>query len=150
MCLSGSRMQIGHVATFSGTRAGFGRAFADLRRTLDQRELPQKARCECELVFEEVVTNILRHAYRDDREHDITVSLDFPDSAIVMQFEDDGVPFDPSKHRPATQSGSILDVQIGGRGLTLLHAAASRLEYTRTADHRNRLTVTVGTRSPTG
>jgi serine/threonine-protein kinase RsbW len=143
-------MQIGHVATFSGTRAGFGRAFADLRRTLDQRELPQKVRCECELVFEEVVTNILRHAYRDDREHDITVSIDFVDSAIVMRFEDDGVPFDPSKHRPATQPESILDVQIGGRGLTLLHAAASHLEYSRTADHRNRLTVTVGAGNQTG
>jgi serine/threonine-protein kinase RsbW len=150
VCLSGSRMHIGHVATFSGTRAAFGRAFDDLRRTLDRRELPQKARCACELVFEEVVTNIFRHAYRDDREHDITVSIDFPDSAIVMQFEDDGVPFDPSEHRPATQSGSILDVEIGGRGLTLLQAAASRLEYTRTADHRNRLTVTVGTGSQTG
>ena len=33
--------------------------------------LPQNARYECELVFEEVVTNILRHGYRDDREHDI-------------------------------------------------------------------------------
>ena len=120
------------------------------KKTLNRRELPQKARCACELVFEEVVTNIFRHAYRDDREHDITVSLDFPDSAIVMQFEDDGVPFDPSEHRPATQSGLILDVEIGGRGLTLLQAAASRLEYTRTADHRNRLTVTVGTGSQTG
>jgi hypothetical protein len=47
-----------------------------------------------EFVFEEVVTNILR----DDREHDITVSIDFSDSAIVMQFEDDGVPSDPSKN----------------------------------------------------
>jgi serine/threonine-protein kinase RsbW len=143
-------MQISHVATFSGTRAGFGRAFADLQRTLDQRELPQKVRFECELVFEEVVTNILRHAYRDNREHDITVSIDFLDSAIVMRFEDYGVPFDPSKRPPATQPESILDVQIGGRGLTLLHAAASHLEYSRTADHRNRLTVTVGAGSQTG
>jgi anti-sigma regulatory factor (Ser/Thr protein kinase) len=78
-----------------------------------------------EFVFEEVVINILR----DDREHDITVSIDFFDSAIVMQFEDDGVPSDPSKHRPAAQPDSILDVQIGGRGLTLLRAAASHLEY---------------------
>ena len=71
----------------------------------------RKPAAKCELVFEEVVTNILRHAYRHDREHDITVLIDFPDSAIVLQFEDDGVPFDPSKHRPATQSGSILDVR---------------------------------------
>jgi anti-sigma regulatory factor (Ser/Thr protein kinase) len=66
-----------------------------------------------------------------------------------MQFEDDGVPFDPSKHRPATQPESILDVQIGGRGLMLLRAAASHLEDSRTADHHNRLTVTVGVRSQT-
>jgi serine/threonine-protein kinase RsbW len=140
-------MQSGHVVSFPGTRTGFTRAFADLRRTLDEHGLPQRARYTCELVFEEVVTNILKHGYRDAGEHDIIVSIDFPDSAIVMRFEDDGVPFDPLRQPPATQSGSIADAQIGGRGLTLLRAAAGRLEYTRTADHRNRLTVTVGTGS---
>jgi serine/threonine-protein kinase RsbW len=140
-------MRSGHVVTFPATRAGFTRAFADLRRALDDRDLPEKARYYCELVFEEVVTNILKHGYTDEREHDIEVSIDFPDSAIVMRFEDDGIPFDPLKHPPATPTGSIADLKIGGRGLTLLRAAASRLDYTRTPDHRNRLVVTVGTTS---
>ena len=115
------------------------------KKTLNRRELPQKARCACELVFEEVVTNILKHGYTDDREHDIEVSIDFPDSAIVMRFEDDGVPFDPLRHPPDRQTGSIVDAKVGGRGLTLLRAAASRLDYTRTPNQRNRLIVTVGT-----
>ena len=51
-------MQSGHVLTFPGTRAGYTRAFADLRRALDDRGLPENARYNCELVFEEVVTNI--------------------------------------------------------------------------------------------
>jgi serine/threonine-protein kinase RsbW len=138
-------MQSGHVLTFPGTRAGFTRAFADLRRALDDRGLPENARYNCELVFEEVVTNILKHGYTDDREHEIEVSIDFPDSAIVMRFEDDGVPFDPLRPPPDRQTGSIVDVKVGGRGLTLLRAAATRLDYTRTPNQRNRLIVTVGT-----
>jgi anti-sigma regulatory factor (Ser/Thr protein kinase) len=42
---------------------------------------------------------------------------------------------------------SIDDASIGGRGLVLLRKAAERLEYERTPDHRNRLTVTVAARA---
>jgi serine/threonine-protein kinase RsbW len=140
-------MQSGHVLTFPGTRAGFARAFAEFRRALDDRGLHQKARYNCELVFEEVVTNIIKHGYSDDREHDIEVSIDFPDSAIVMRFEDDGEPFDPLKHTPTRHTGSIVDAKVGGRGLALLRAVASRLDYTRTPNQRNCLVVTVGTTS---
>ncbi len=137
-------MQSGHVLTFPGTRAGFERAFADLRRTLDSHALQRKARYNCELVFEEVVTNIIKHGYADNREHGIEVSLDFPGEAIVMSFEDDGVPFDPLEYPPVKHSGSILDARIGGRGLLLVRTAARRLDYERTLDQRNRLTVTIG------
>ena len=137
-------MPTSHVLTFPGTRAGFELAFGDLRRTLDGQTLQRRARYNCELVFEEVVTNIIRHGYADDREHGIEVSLDFPGEAIVMRFEDDGVPFDPREHLPVKHSGSILEVSTGGRGLLLVRAAASRLDYQRTLDQRNRLTVTIG------
>jgi len=137
-------MHNGHVLTFPGTRAGFTRAYAEFRCALEERGLAQKARYNCELVFEEVVTNIVKHAYSDDREHDIEVAIDFPDSAIVMRFEDDGVPFDPLRDPPDRQTA---DTRVGGRGLTLLRAVASRLDYTRTPNQRNRLIVTVGTAS---
>jgi hypothetical protein len=92
---------------------------------------------ECERLYAEdplrvrvrirrVVTNILRHAYRDDREHDITVSIDF--FRFGNRYAVRGRRR-TLRHRPAAQPDSILDVQIGGRGLTLLRAAASHLEY---------------------
>jgi serine/threonine-protein kinase RsbW len=135
-------MQSGHLLTFPGTRAGFAQAFDDFRRTLDDHPLERRARYNCELVFEEVVTNIIRHGYPDNGEHDIEVSLDFPDDEVIMRFEDDGVLFDPRNHQPALSS-SILDGKDDGRGLILLRSAARRLEYERTAQQRNRLTVTI-------
>jgi serine/threonine-protein kinase RsbW len=138
-------MQSGHVLTFPGTLAGFERAFGDLRRALDGRPLRREVRYKCELVFEELVTNIIKHGYVDDgREHWIEASFDFPDDMIVMSFEDDGVPFDPREQPSAERSGSLLDVKIGGRGLLLVRQAARRVEYERTPQQRNRLTVTIG------
>jgi serine/threonine-protein kinase RsbW len=137
-------MPASHVLTFPGTRAGFELAFGDLRRMLDGHTLQRRARYNCELVFEEVVTNIIKHGYADDREHGIEVSLDISGEAIVMSFEDDGVQFDPREHPPVKRSGSILDVSTGGRGLLLVRAAARRLDYQRTVDQRNRLTVAIG------
>jgi serine/threonine-protein kinase RsbW len=136
-------MQTGHVLTFPGTRAGFADAFDDLRRTLDGHPLGFGTRYNCELVFEEVVSNIIRHGYRDDRDHEIEVSLEFAGPGIVMRFEDDGLPFDPAEYQPVAPSGSIDDLKPGGRGLLLLRSAARRLQYERTSKDRNRLTVTV-------
>jgi serine/threonine-protein kinase RsbW len=141
-------MTNGHVLSFPGTRAGFVRGFADLRRTLDTWELQPRARYNCELVFEEVVSNIIKHGYADDRDHHIEVCVAFPDESIVLRFDDDAAPFDPLQHTTMIEPPtSIHDVSIGGRGLMLLRHAAERLQYERTLDHRNRLTVTVAARA---
>jgi serine/threonine-protein kinase RsbW len=138
-------MQNDHVLVFPGTREGFERAFADLRRTLDGFALPHAARYRCELVFEEVVTNIIKHGYADGQEHAIEVSLEVRDGAIVMRVEDDGVAFNPCDQPPVVdRPRSILDASVGGRGLLLVRGAAERLEYERTHEQRNRLTVTIG------
>jgi len=132
------------VLVFPGTFAGFEHAFGELRRELDRHSLHSQTRYSCELVFDEIVTNIIKHAYGDDREHSIEVSVDFPDTSIVMHFEDDGIPFDP-RDAPAVESPtSLLDAPIGARGLLLVRKVARSIDYMRTPRHRNRLTVTIG------
>ena len=97
----------------------------------------------CELVFEEVATNIIRHGYPDGGEHEIDVSLDVDQDALVLCFEDDGIPFDPRETtgRPHPVGGP--SETLGGRGLLLIDKAAKSLNYERTPQGRNRLTVTV-------
>ncbi len=137
-------MPSGEVLTFPATRAGFADAFLWFRHTLDGQGLSPKARYRTELAFEEVVTNIIRHGYSDQRDHEIQVTIEFTAETVVLIVEDDGVSFDPGSHpSPDTRPASIEDTQLGGRGLLLVRAAARRLDYERTAEDHNRLSVTI-------
>lgn len=136
-------MQRGEVLTFHGTRSGFDEAFRTFRQTLDRHDLPARSRYYCELVFEEVATNIIRHGYADEGEHQISVALEFHSDAVVMTFEDDGIAFDPSKRPPARPPETIDDAEAGGRGLLLVRNVAHCLQYERTMQHHNRLRVTI-------
>jgi serine/threonine-protein kinase RsbW len=128
---------------FPSTSRGFTHAFGELRQALDAHRLGPQAKYKCELVFEEIVTNILKHAYPDQAEHDIAVTVDLAKPLIVMRVEDDGRPFDPSRYPPPQADREILTARDGGRGLVLVRRAARSLQYERTAESRNRLTVTV-------
>jgi anti-sigma regulatory factor (Ser/Thr protein kinase) len=135
-------MQNGRVLTFPATRAAFAQAFSDFQRALDDCSLPGPARYRCELVFEEVVTNVIRHGHGDESARSVRVALDGRNEKIVVRFEDDGLPFDPTKpalgeRKPDHASSG------GGHGLLLIRTAAQSLEYERTVDERNRLTVTI-------
>jgi anti-sigma regulatory factor (Ser/Thr protein kinase) len=96
-------------------------------------------------VFEEVVSNIIRHGYTDDLEHQITVTFVHSDP-LELNFEDDGVAFDPSQPLPA-RAGPSPGSDDGGRGLVLVRSVAERLDYERTTGHRNHLTVTIAAAS---
>src|SRR5262245_39186752 len=113
------------VLTFGGTRPEFEQAFHRFRGILDRHDLPTRTRYRSELVFEEVVTNIIRHGYADERAHEISVTLEPHGGDLELQFEDDGVPFDP-RQPPAPREPSV-DSDSGGRGLHLLRSAAKRI-----------------------
>jgi serine/threonine-protein kinase RsbW len=128
---------------FPPTSHGFTHAFDELRHALTAGAVGRQATYSCELVFEEIVTNILKHAYLDGLEHEIAVTLELANPLIVMRFEDDGRPFDPSRYPSQTPDRDLLTTRDGGRGLVLVRRAVRSLQYERTPESRNRLTVTV-------
>ena len=128
---------------FSGTHEGFAGAFERLREALDAERLEGAARYNAELVFEEIVANIVGHGTRNGRELDVSVTLETRPDSIVLIFCDDGVPFDPRGRPDPVIPKSLAEAKIGGFGLMLVRHAASSLDYARTADDRNCLTVSV-------
>jgi len=128
---------------FPATKPAFEQAFADLRVALDVRGLHGRARNQAELVFEEVVSNVVRHGCGDGRAHRIVVSLAGDAHALVLTFDDDGLPFNPLDQPIPTLPTSLDDAPLGGLGLLLVHRASKDLRYERTSDHKNRLTVTI-------
>ena len=137
-------MASGDVLTFPATRPGFSDAFGRFRRALDGRALSPGARYRSELTFEEIVANIVRHGDHGPGEHEIVVTIDTTPDGVVLVFEDDGICFNPSLHHPPSgRPTSLAETQSGGRGLWLVRVAAKSVEYERTPQDRNRVTVTI-------
>jgi anti-sigma regulatory factor (Ser/Thr protein kinase) len=131
------------ATTFPNSLAGLKTGLDGLRDWLAAANVGQQAEDRAFLVFEEIVTNIIRYAFDDAKEHAITVSFARSDSELTLIFEDDGRAFDPRKvpapdlHRP------LAAAPIGGRGIYLVRKSAKRIDYERIGKGRNRLTVVV-------
>ncbi len=136
-------MQSGsHVVRFTGTGAGFEKAANDLRSLLDARNVGGVPRHNVELAFEEIVTNIIRHGRTSE---DIVVTVAFGGNEVLLTFEDNGIPFDPSSHPDPVVPESLDEVIPGGLGLVLVKKISSRFTYERTAQQRNSLLVAIPT-----
>jgi len=126
---------------FPATMAAFGPAFDDLRVALDAQPLDPGARFNVELVFEEIVANIVRHGAPPGRTAAIRVSFAVEPDVLVMTFEDDGIAFDPRRRPDPVPAKSLDEAEEGGLGLMMVRRAASALDYERTAGGLNRLVV---------
>ena len=87
------------------------------------------------LCVDELITNIIAHAYNDDQEHAVLLDCKVSDNTIVLELRDDGVPFDPTKQtRPNTGLG-VDDRDIGGLGIHLVMTLMDKVEYIREGDY---------------
>jgi anti-sigma regulatory factor (Ser/Thr protein kinase) len=128
---------------FAGGPDDVAAAYPRLAAALDAAGVGGKCRYRVELVFDEIVTNIVHHGAPEGRTLQIFVAFEARGDVVELTFEDDGIPFDSSAPTPQPVLNSLDEVQIGGFGLILVRESASELRYTRTAEGRNRLVVVV-------
>lgn len=126
-----ARLEIG-----SGT-GELARGMTELGTILIRAGVGERPRFQAELVFEELVTNALRHGGldRDDRV-EVTVSL--APEQVVLVVSDQGRPFNPLAQADPVPATSLAEAKVGGLGIMLLRKAASSLAYERAGD-RNRI-----------
>ena len=133
----------GSYVTFPNSLAGLQQGLDALKIWLTTNNVGQTAEDRAFLVFEEIVTNIIRYGFDDVAEHKIDVTFARNDGELTLVFDDAGRPFDPRKvpapdlHRP------LAAAPIGGRGIYLVRKTAKRIDYERTSKGHNRLTVVV-------
>ena len=126
---------------FPGTHQGFARGFERARNALDAVPLDGTTRYNTELVFEEIVANIVGHGAPDGHPLEVCFTLEAHPDSITLTFDDNGVPFDPRGRPDPLPQKSLDEARIGGYGLMLVRHAASSIDYGRTAEGHNRLTV---------
>jgi len=92
------------------------------------------------LSLEEAVTNVIKYAFADGRDHIIGVEARLGPSEIVIEVSDDGREFDPVSAPPPDFDLPFEERPVGGLGIHLLRKLTSRMAYER-AGGRNLLTL---------
>lgn len=97
---------------------------------------------KAKLVIEELLTNIIKYAYPDDKERIIELKIILNQKSIRIDICDDGSSFDPTVTRELTVANSVTDLKIGGLGLIIVKKSCSRMKYKR-YDNKNFLSLTI-------
>ena len=82
------------------------------------------------LCAEEIATNIVSHAFPGRAGGRFRVRLDTADG-LDLTFEDEGIPFDPTRHAGPPVPGSIAEASIGGLGIPLVRGFVADMRYER-------------------
>jgi anti-sigma regulatory factor (Ser/Thr protein kinase) len=126
--------------TLKNDPAEIGRLVDLLEAFGPQSGLTDDATFKLTLALDEIVANVVRHGFDDDREHRIEVKVTVDDRTVTASVEDDGLEFDP---REAPVPDLDLPIEMrkpGGLGMHLVRATMDSVEYRR-QDGRNILTI---------
>ena len=132
-------METEHVLRFAPTPEGVDDGVTRLRAILDARQVPARHRHDIEIVFDEVVTNIVTHG-RPSGPVEATVRFG---EETILTFEDDGAPFDPRAQPAPPPARRRSDLRIGGLGIVIVRELCTGVDYVRTPGQRNRLTLRI-------
>ena len=106
-----------------------------------RRGLPPDAVADMNVALDEILANVLGHAYDDAGAHEIRIVLAVYPGALEAEVEDDGRPFDPLTVAPPDRTAPLAEREVGGFGIHFVRSLLSGLAYQRVGD-RNRLVLT--------
>jgi sigma-B regulation protein RsbU (phosphoserine phosphatase) len=100
----------------------------------DENGIPMSIATKFNIVFDELLSNIISYAYRDEGEHEIEVQMEHLGDRLTVTIADDGVPFNPLGVAPPNTETSLEDRELGGLGIHLVRSLVDELSYQRRID----------------
>jgi serine/threonine-protein kinase RsbW len=82
-----------------------------------------------EVVFEEIVSNIVRHGFTPGSGQSIAVRVAARPDTLVLSVEDDGVAFNPLEAPGPAPFTSLETAALGGLGVALVRKLAADVRY---------------------
>jgi anti-sigma regulatory factor (Ser/Thr protein kinase) len=104
-----------------------------LLRYFEPQGLSARVVNRLEVIFEEMISNIVRHGFEAHSDQSIVVMAKYAPGAIELSFEDDGAPFDPLEIAEPEPFSSLETARLGGLGVPLVRRLVSSVRYERPA-----------------
>ncbi len=102
--------------------------------------LSKKFLFEINLALDELFTNIISYGYKDNKDHQIEISITPLNNSLELCIEDDGVPFNLTDVEEPDLSCDIESCKIGGLGIHLIRNLMDDVCYQRSKG-KNKLTL---------
>jgi serine/threonine-protein kinase RsbW len=84
---------------------------------------------EVQVAVDEACTNIIQHAFPNRQDGKIYISCDKKDGLLIIQIEDNGIPYDPTQNPPPDLTSSLEDRKPGGLGVHFMRQFMDELQY---------------------
>jgi serine/threonine-protein kinase RsbW len=112
-----------------------------IERLASTYSIPDSTQFAMNLCLEEVLSNVVRHGYREKPGQSIAIHFSVaPNGQFVFVVEDEAPPFNPVDSPELPAINSLEEAQIGGQGIRLLRQFSDALEYHATP-RGNQLTI---------
>ena len=118
----------------------------EVTRFANQHGAPSEIVGDLNLALEEVVANVIMHAYPQGGAHEIRVDVTAEVDRVAAAVVDDGVAFDPLQRAEPNVTLPLEERPVGGLGIFLARRVMDDLHYSREAG-RNHLTMAKKVRS---
>lgn len=97
---------------------------------------------EVQLALEEAIVNVMNYAFPNGSDgHTIELRAQLRSDSVRFDLIDDGIPFDPTTREAVDTDAPLSERKAGGLGIHLYTRMMSRLNYRRTGDGKNILTL---------
>ena len=94
----------------------------------DQGFSSQKV-ADIQLAVDEAYTNIIKHAYKNDSNKEVIISLEFDNDKMVVTLTDHGIGFDIEKYKKPDLKRQIEKKKRGGMGVYLIRRLMDEVTY---------------------
>lgn len=94
-----------------------------------KHQVPSETIHQISIVFDELLSNTIKYAYRDDIAHEIEIKIRFYKEKLTVTIMDDGIPFNPFDQSDPDTSLPIADRGIGGLGVHLVKFLVDDYNY---------------------
>lgn len=96
-----------------------------------RHSIPDEFRRPFNLVFDELLTNIISYGYDDDEDHEIRVGIGLEDETLTVSISDDARAFDPEEQGIPDTTLSVEERPVGGLGIYLVRNLMDEFSYRR-------------------